>query len=417
MTSDNPGQHQVVVVGAGHAGGTVAGVLRQQGYAGQLVMLGDEPDPPYHRPPLSKKFTDSASVQWLRPAEFYTDNDIDLRVSQSVSRIDRDGRYVMTDAGERFDYDTLILATGAAARGLPVPGHDLDGVLSLRTLAEAETLRHSVRAGARIAIIGGGYIGLEVAASARAHNCDVVIVEREDRLLARVASPEFADVLSGFHRARGTRIMTDASVVEIGSAADGSVGFIRLGDGTVIECDVVLVGIGAVPNDTLARQAGIECDQGIVVDGAARTSDPSILAIGDVTNRIHDGIGRRMRLESIPSAVEQARQAAAVVMGTEMPKHEVPWFWSDQFDMKMKMAGVKSDGTHAVLRGDPASGSFALFHLAADDSVDSIETVNAAAEFMAGKKYLASRVRLDSLKLADVSVSMREVLLDSYLAH
>lgn len=411
MTISDTGQPRVVVIGAGHAGGTVAGVLRQHGFGGRIIVLGQEPDPPYHRPPLSKKFADTVSAQWLRPADFYRGNDIDLRMSQTVRRVDRVGRQVETEDGERIEYDMLVIATGASARSIPVPGHDLDGVLTLRTLAEARTLADSVRRGDRIVIVGGGYIGLEVAASARAHGCDVVIVEREDRVLARVASPEFADILTTFHRKQGTRILTESSVAEVLAAPDGSVRSVRLGDGTEMDCDLVLVGVGAVPNDDLARECGIECEQGIVVDGSARTSDPRVLAIGDVTHRLHDGVGRRVRLESIPSAVEQAGQAAAVIMGSEVPAHEVPWFWSDQFDLKLKMAGVRSEGTHAVLRGDPDGSSFAIFHLGADGTLDAIETANAAREFMAGKKYLGSGARLDSRKLADTTVSMRDVVL------
>lgn len=410
MTTPDTGLPQVVVIGAGHAGGTVAGVLRQNGFEGRIVVLGQEPDPPYHRPPLSKKFGDAVSAQWLRPKDFYRDNDIDLRMSQTVSQIDRAAQRVETESGEQIEYDWLVIATGASSRMLPVPGSDLDGVLTLRSLGEAKLLAEHVRLGHRIVIVGGGYIGLEVAAAARAHGCEVVIVERESRVLARVASAEFADVLTEFHRKQGTRIITEASVAHIDPTADGAVGSVRLDDGTEVECDLVLVGVGAVPNDSLARDVGVECEHGIVVDGSSRTSDPHILAIGDVTNRFHDGLGRRVRLESIPSAVEQAAQASAIIMGTEVPTHEVPWFWSDQFDLKMKMAGVRSEGTHAVLRGDPVSGSFAVFHLDADGRVDSIETANAAKEFMAGKKYLASGARLDRTKLADPTISMRDVL-------
>lgn len=402
---------QVVVVGAGHAGGTLAGVLRQQGFVGTVIVVGAESDPPYHRPPLSKKFTEEDAPQWLRPLEFYSDNNIDLRLSESVVRIDRAERVVHTAGGDRIDYDMLVLATGASARSLPIPGNDLQGVISLRTLGEARALRDGVVRGASIVIIGGGYIGLEVAAAARAKGCDVVILEREDRVLARVASEELSSILTEFHRARGTRILTEVMVSEICGKADSSVESLRLADGTEISCDLVLVGIGAVPNDQLARDAGIGCESGITVDGASRTTDPFVLAIGDVTHRIHDRVGSRLRLESIPSAVEQARQAAAVIVGGELPAHEVPWFWSDQFDLKMKMAGILSPGTETVLRGDPNTEKFALFHLEPDGTLSSIETVNTAAEFMAGKKYLANRTRLDREKLVDPGISMRDVTL------
>lgn len=411
MSVSTEQRRQVVVVGAGHAGGTLAGVLRQQGFDGTVIVVGAESDPPYHRPPLSKKFAAEDEPQWLRPLEFYSDNNIELRLSETVVRIDRAGHVVHTAGGDRIDYDTLVIATGASARSLPIPGNDLRGVVSLRTLGEAQELRDGVVRGASIAIVGGGYIGLEVAAAARAKGCDVVILEREDRVLARVASSEFSSIVTEFHRTRGTRILTEVTVSEIRGKADGSVESLVLADGTEIGCDLVLVGVGAIPNDKLARDAGIACESGITVDGASRTSDPFVLAIGDVTHRIHDRVDGRVRLESIPSAVEQARQAAAVIVGSDVLAHEVPWFWSDQFDLKMKMAGILTPGTEAVLRGDPSTEKFALFHLEPDGTLDSLETVNAAAEFMAGKKYLANRTRLDREKLVDLGTSMRDVTL------
>ncbi|MFI7167309.1 NAD(P)/FAD-dependent oxidoreductase [Rhodococcus erythropolis] len=411
MSVSTEQRRQVVVVGAGHAGGTLAGVLRQQGFDGTVIVVGAESDPPYHRPPLSKKFAAEDEPQWLRPLEFYSDNNIELRLSETVVRIDRAGHVVHTAGGDRIDYDTLVIATGASARSLPIPGNDLRGVVSLRTLGEAQELRDGVVRGASIAIVGGGYIGLEVAAAARAKGCDVVILEREDRVLARVASSEFSSIVTEFHRTRGTRILTEVTVSEIRGKADGSVESLVLADGTEIGCDLVLVGVGAIPNDKLARDAGIACESGITVDGASRTSDPFVLAIGDVTHRIHDRVDGRVRLESIPSAVEQARQAAAVIVGSDVLAHEVPWFWSDQFDLKMKMAGILTPGTEAVLRGDPSTEKFALFHLEPDGTLDSLETVNAAAEFMAGKRYLANRTRLDRQKLVDLGTSMRDVTL------
>ncbi|WP_063016537.1 NAD(P)/FAD-dependent oxidoreductase [Nocardia nova] len=405
MRTDLPA-HTVVIVGAGQAGGTLAGLLRQQRFTGRVVMYGAEPVPPYHRPPLSKKYDSDDYLQWLRPESFYADNDIELHLDDPVVGIDRAARTVTTRSGQTVRYDTLVLATGATPRALPVPGADLAGVLALRTLADATKLRAAVLAGARIAIVGAGYVGLEVAAAARARGCEVTVIEREDRVLARVASPELSRILTDSHLARGTRIVTGADVREI-LGRDGKVRGVRLGDGTDIDCDTVVVGIGAAPEDTLARDAGLDCMAGIVVDGAARTSDPHILAIGDVTHRLHEGLGALVRLESIPSATEQARQAAAVITGEPVPAHEVPWSWSDQFDLKMKMAGVPAPGTAAVLRGDPGTGSCALFHLDIDGRAHCVETVNAAADFMAGKKFIGTRARLDRSALADPATSLR----------
>jgi 3-phenylpropionate/trans-cinnamate dioxygenase ferredoxin reductase subunit len=406
-TSPAPG---VVIVGAGHAGGSLAGLLRQRGYTGRVLLCGAEPVPPYHRPPLSKKYGDDDYVQWLRPESFYADQDVELLLGDPVRRIDRAARTVTTAAGREIGYRTLVLATGVIPRRLPVPGGDLDGVLGLRTLDDARSLRAAVLAGATLAVIGGGYVGLEVAAAARARGCAVTVIEREDRVLARVAGPELSDILTAAHRDRGTRIRTGAEVTEL-VGEHGRVRAVRLGDGTEIPCDIAIVGIGAVPEDGLARAAGLACAAGVVVDEAARTSDPDILAIGDVTHRRHDGLGRMVRLESIPNAVEQAGQAAAVITGAPVPAHEVPWNWSDQFDLKLKTAGLPAPGTTAVLRGDPGDGSFALFHLDAGDIVRSVETVNAAAEFMAGKKFIGTRARLDRTALADPGVALRNVTL------
>ncbi|MEU2001638.1 NAD(P)/FAD-dependent oxidoreductase [Rhodococcus sp. NPDC019627] len=400
----------VVIVGAGHAGGTLAGMLRQQKFDGRIVLCGDEIHPPYHRPPLSKKYAGDEFVQWLKPEAFYADNAIETLLGDPVVGIDRDARTATTASGTVLEYTTLVLATGAAPRTLTLPGSELGGVLSLRTLADATLLRDAVHTGSALAIIGGGYVGLEVAASARARGCEVTVIEREDRVLARVASPELSSVLTEFHRDRGTRIITGAEVREI-SGADGRVDGVALGDGTEISCDMVLVGVGAIPNDALARESGIECLAGIVVDGSARTSDPHVLAIGDVTYRLHDTLGKMVRLESIPSAVEQAKQAAAVIMEAPLPPHEVPWFWSDQFDLKMKMAGMVGPDTRAVLRGNPSESSFALFHLNTDGIPVAVETVNAAAEFMAGKKFIGNRTKIDPAVLADPVISLREAVL------
>ncbi|MFF3572648.1 NAD(P)/FAD-dependent oxidoreductase [Nocardia jiangxiensis] len=400
--------HTVVIVGAGQAGGTLAGLLRQQKFPGRVVLVGAESDPPYQRPPLSKKYDGEDYIQWLRPESFYADNDIELRLADPVVGIDRTARTVTLRSGAVMPYGTLVLATGASPRALPVPGAHLPGVLTLRTLTDAAALRTAVLADARLAIVGAGYVGLEVAAAARARGCEVTVIEREERVLARVASPELSRILTDSHRARGTRILTGADVSAILGDDDG-VRALRLGDGTEIGCDTVIVGIGAVPEDGLARAAGLDCTAGILVDGAARTSDPHILAIGDVTHRMHDGLGTLVRLESIPSATEQAKQAAAVITGAAVPLHEVPWFWSDQFDLKMKIAGILTPGTEAVLRGDPGTGSCALFHLDSEGIPHSVETVNAAADFMAGKKFIGGRTRLNRTALADSGTPLREV--------
>lgn len=401
--------HCTVVVGAGHAGGTLVSLLRQHEHAGKLVLLGAEPHPPYHRPPLSKKYFSDDYEQLLRPIDFYRNQDIDIHLSTEVTRIDRAAHTVLTDNGDAVAYTHLVLATGAAARPLSVPGADLDGILSLRTLDDAITLRKIMTEARRLVIIGGGYIGLEVAAEAMAHGgVSVTVLEREERILARVASPEFSAIVHQQHVDRGTEIRTNTDVIGLVGDRHGAVCAVQLADGSEIACDAALVGVGAIPRDDLARNSGIDCDNGILVDEAARTSDPSIFAIGDVTRRPLAGEPTRIRLESIPSAVEQAKQAAAAITGAPAPATEVPWFWSDQFDLQLKIAGMVRPSRPAIIRGEPTSGKFALFHLTEENTVAAVETSNSAAMFMAGKKFIGATTPLDPVLLADQAVDIRK---------
>ncbi|KAA9164523.1 ferredoxin reductase [Amycolatopsis acidicola] len=398
----------MLVVGAGHAGAGVAGLLRQAGHTGPVELFGDELDLPYHRPPLSKKFAEGELEQWLRPAEFYREQDITVRLGEHVTAVEPAKRLVRTDSGAVHGYDHLVLATGARPRPLPVPGAELAGVMSLRTLADARILRKCVEERRRLVIIGGGYIGLEVAAVARANDIEVTVVEREERVLARVASARLSAILAGYHRNRGTRILTGAGVGRL-AGEDGQVRAVVLDDGSALPCEAVLVGVGAIPRDELAAAAGLRCAQGVVVDSHARTSDPRILAIGDVTRRPLR-TGSLARLESIPSATEQARQAVATILGTAPVPAEVPWFWSDQFGLKLKIAGLVPPDPGTVVRGDPATGRFALFHHLGG-AVTAVESANSPAEFMAGRKFIAAGTRIDPVRLADPSVPLRDATL------
>jgi 3-phenylpropionate/trans-cinnamate dioxygenase ferredoxin reductase subunit len=399
---------RVVVAGGGHAGGTLVAQLRQDGFDGEIVLFGAERDLPYHRPPLSKKFGDSDPAQWLRDPDFYPEQAITVFLGEQVESIDRASKKVTTNTGRVTGYDVLVLATGAEPRRLPVPGGDLGGVLTLRTLDDARAVGETVTRGGRIAIIGGGYVGLEVAAAARAHGAEVTVLEREDRVLARVASPRLSEILAAYHEARGTEIITGVDVTGL-TGNDGHVTGVSLAGDTRVTCNLVLVGIGAVPRDELATAAGLTCDGGVVVDEHARTGDSSILAIGDVTRRPLPGSDRLVRLESIPSAVEQARQASATITGSGAVAAEVPWFWSDQFDLKLKIAGVLGGRTETVLRGDPGAGKFALFHHE-DGLLTTVEAANSPAEFMAGRKFMAGAKRIDPVRLADPTTALRDAV-------
>jgi 3-phenylpropionate/trans-cinnamate dioxygenase ferredoxin reductase subunit len=401
---------RVVIVGAGHAGGSAAAFLRQYGHTGPIVLIGDEPLLPYQRPPLSKAWlkgeADADSLQ-LKPSSWYEEAGVSLRLGGVVVSINRGAKTVGLASGEHLPYDYLILATGARARALPIPGADLSGVLALRTAADAEALKDKLGPGKRLAVVGGGYVGLEAAASTIALGGHATIIEREPRVLARVACETLSTFFQEYHGARGVTFVLNAGV-ESFDGVDAHVTGVRMADGSVIACDVALVGVGAVPNEELARDAGLECANGVVVDIEARTADPFVFAIGDLTHRPLPIYGRQFRLESVPNALEQAKQAAAAITGRAMPPHEIPWFWSDQYDLKLQIAGLPFDTDRQVVRGDVAAAKFAVFHLKGD-LVQAVEAVNAPPEFMAGKQLIAKRTPVSLEKLADSSISMKEV--------
>ena len=408
MAGSAPG---IVIVGAGHAGGVVAALLRQYGVEGAVTLIGDEPAAPYQRPPLSKAWlkgdADLDGVL-LKPESFYAAHAIDLRTGVRVMHLDHGARTVVTEGGEAIAYTTLILATGARARPLPIPGADLPGVLALRTLADAEALKASLRPGVKLAVIGGGYVGLEAAASGRALGAEVVVIERERRLLARVACATLSAFFESTHERHGVRFELSAAV----SAIEGvdHVEGVRLEDGRTIACDVALVGVGAIPNDYLARAAGLDCADGVRVDLDARTSDPAVFAIGDCTRRPMPLYDRDWRLESVPNALEQAKAAACALAGRPRPAPEVPWFWSDQYNLKLQIAGLPFDVVEVVVRGAPEEGRFAVFHLGAGDRIMAVEAVNAPPEFMGGRQMIAAQKAVAPDRLRDMSLSMKALM-------
>ena len=399
----------VVIVGGGHAGGSAAAFLRQYGYEGPITIIGEEPIAPYQRPPLSKawlKGEADAEALMLRPDSFYAEKDIALRLSTRAVSIQRAAKTVTLESGETIPYDTVILATGARARTLNLPGADLDGVQVLRSAADAEVLKLALGPGKRLAVVGGGYIGLEAAASARALGAEAVVIEAMPRILARSSCEALSDFFTDYHRAHGVAFELNA-VIEGFEGADHVTG-VRLGSGRVIPCDDVVVGIGIIPNDELAREAGLECANGVVVDLEARTADPAVFAIGDVTHRPMPLYERMFRLESVANALEQAKQAANAIAGRPPPPHEVTWNWSDQYDIKLQMAGIPFDTDDTLVRGDPAAAKFAVFHLKGD-VIRAVEAINAPAEFMAARQLIGSQKPIDRAKLADTTVSMKEV--------
>ena len=403
----------IVIVGAGHAGGSVAANLRQYGWTGPITIVGDEPLLPYQRPPLSKAWlkgeADSESLE-LRPEHFYSEHGIEVRLGHSVGAIDRRDRQVLLTGGGSIAYDHLILATGARARDLPIPGAGLDGVKVLRTAADADGLKAALGIDKRLVVIGGGYIGLEGAASGRALGAKVVVIEREHRVLARVACETLSRFFEDYHRRRGVVFELDTGTEAI-EGENGAVTGVRLTDGRLLACDAVLVGIGGLPNVELAHTAGLICDGGVVVDLEGRTSDPAIFAIGDVTKRPTPLYDRMFRLESVPNALEQAKQVAAALCGRPAPAAETPWFWSDQYDVKLQIAGLPFDVSEVVIRGDPAEAKFAAFHLTADGRVQAVEAVNMPDAFLGGRQLIGARKQVAPAKLRDMSIPMKAVAL------
>jgi 3-phenylpropionate/trans-cinnamate dioxygenase ferredoxin reductase subunit len=400
----------VVIIGAGHGGGAAAAQLRQQGYAGPVVLVGDEQHAPYQRPPLSKGWLTGEVGHdglTLRPREWYEEAKVELRTNTRVVRIDRAAHQVVLSTGDTVDYDQLIIATGARARKLALPGSDLDGFLELRTIEDAEAIKACFKPGFRLAVIGGGYVGLEVAASARGLGAEVEVLERENRLLARVAGPVLSTFFREVHEGHGVRFHFGCSI-EGFEGLDGHVTGVRLVGGDIVPCDAVLIGIGAIPNDELARDAGLDCDNGVVVDDEARTSDPAIFAIGDMTQRPMAIYGRTLRLESVPNALEQARQAAAAIAGAAPPKPETPWFWSDQYDLKLQIGGLPFDVDQVIVRGDPSTRKFSVFHLSGN-KVQAVEAINAPQDFMVGRSMLGQRRAVDPARLSDASIPIKEV--------
>jgi len=341
---------------------------------------------------------------------------IELILSRSVIAIDRAAKDITFADGGKAVYDILIIATGSRPRLLAVPGASLQGILSLRTIADADLLKRFLSAACDVIIIGGGYVGLEVAASARSAGAAVTVLERESRCLARVACQPLSSFFETYHRSRGVTIVTGAEVMGFSGAGSRederhSVRSVELSDGRTLTADVVVVGIGAVPCDELARAAGLQCVNGIAVDAQARTSDGSIYAIGDVTWRSlshYDDL--QLRLESVPNALEQARQAACAIMQLPAPLPEVPWFWSDQYNLKLQIAGVSSGRADHLVRGVPAQEGFAVFHHCGDRII-AVEAVNAVPEFMIGRQLIASRRPVSLARLADRTVPMKDVVI------
>ena len=401
---------RVVIAGAGHGAGQAVATLKQKHFAGEIVLVGDEPWLPYQRPPLSKKYlAGELSVERLlfKPEAFYDQPNFDVKLSTRVTSIDRGERRVATEAGP-IEYDWLILATGSRVRRLMIDGADLDGVHYLRNIADVDRIRADLATAQKIAIIGAGYIGLEVAAVARQLGLEVHVIEMADRVMSRVVSPAVSTFFEREHAARGVRLSLSTGIAGF-TGEDGRVTGVKTNREDVIAADLIVVGIGIQANTELAAEAGLEIDNGIVVNDRCRTGDRRIYAIGDCSAHPSRIYGGRIRLESVHNAVEQAKTAAANVCGEDAVYDQVPWFWSDQYDIKLQIAGLSDGYDQLVIRGDVSSRSFACLYLA-DGRLLAVDAVNAPKDFMQSKLLIAAGVRPDPERLTDPDTALKDLV-------
>lgn len=405
----------IVIIGAGQAGVQTAEALRSSGYEGSITLLGDEADGPYHRPPLSKAWLagDMEAAQLvMRAPEMLARKHIELRTSVTVTDIDRAAQRVLLADGTSLAYSGLLLATGSTPRRLPLPGGDAAGVLALRSKADAnamaERMALCIEKNLPVVVIGGGFIGLEVAATARKKGLAVTVLEAAPRLLGRVLAPKLSDWYAELHRSHGVNLVFDARIAALNVGADGAVTGVQMADGTVHPAGLVVVGIGVNANDQLALAAGLECDRGIVVDGCGRTSDPAIVAAGDCTaRRLPDG--SLLRLESVQNATEQGKSAAAALLGQDRPFTATPWFWSDQYDKKLQMAGLSTGADQWAVRGDMAANSFSVYHFKGEQLL-AVDSVNAAKEHLQARKLLDAGVSPTLAQATDTGFDLGSLL-------
>jgi 3-phenylpropionate/trans-cinnamate dioxygenase ferredoxin reductase component len=405
-------QH-IVIAGGGQAAVQAVDTLRRKGFSGTLTVVGDEPWAPYQRPPLSKKYLAGSLERerlLIRPAQYFGEHNVELRLGRRVSEILRREQRVRLDDGSLLAYDALLIATGSRPRPLAVPGAELAGVYLLRTVGDADRIRGDCARGRRLVIIGGGYIGLEVAATAHELGLDVTVLEMADRVMNRVTCAQLSAFYAAEHARRGVRVMCNEKVRGLaGDRHTGRVGTVLTESGAEHPADLVVVGVGVAPADELAVAAGLACENGILTDEHCRTSDDAIWAAGDCANHASRHYGRRLRLESVDNAFEQGTTVAHNLVGTPTLHDKVPWFWSDQYDLKLVIVGVCQGFDTAVTRGSPASRSFSVCYLRGGELV-ALDSVNAPKDQMAARKLIAAHARPNIDKLADPSIALKDTV-------
>jgi 3-phenylpropionate/trans-cinnamate dioxygenase ferredoxin reductase subunit len=402
----------VVIVGAGHGGAQAAIALRQNGFTGTVVMIGREPEPPYERPPLSKEYFAREKTfdrLYIRPPAFWEEKEIELVLNVEVTGVDPQAKVLTLSNGDSLTYGSLIWATGGDPRRLPVPGGDLAGVHAVRTRADCDQLMGEIDGGVKnIAVIGGGYIGLEAAAVLTKLGVKVTLLEALPRVLARVAGPELSAFYEAEHRAHGVDLRTEVSIASL--EGEGRVTGVKLGDGSVIPADAVIVGIGIVPAVGPLIAAGAAGGNGVDIDELCRTSLPDVFAVGDCAAFACDfADGTVMRVESVQNANDQATCVAKQLCGEAKPYHAFPWFWSNQYDLRLQTAGLSVGYDATVVRGDPANRSFSVIYLK-NGRVIALDCVNMVKDYVQGRKLVEAKVSPDLAKLADADVPLKELL-------
>jgi 3-phenylpropionate/trans-cinnamate dioxygenase ferredoxin reductase subunit len=408
--SDSSSTQSVVIVGAGQAGGETAGELRKLGYTGRIVLVGEEPQVPYRRPPLSKAFLSGAATEeslYLMPASGWDKHKVEFIGGVRAQRIDRAQQLLHLADGRSLAYDKLVLATGGRARLLNTPGADRPNVFAVRSIADVRGLHAYREAGKRAVIVGGGFIGLEVAAVLSKLGLHVTVLEGLPRVLARVTVPEVSAFFERVHREAGVDLRTGVQIAAFEGGA--TVEQVVLADGTRIPADFVIAGIGQLPNVELAQEAGLKVNNGIVVDEYARTDDPHIYAAGDCANHPNAFFACRLRLESVQNAMEHGRAVAANLLGKPTIYNVVPWFWSDQYDLKLQMVGLSAGHDRMVLRGDLNGRAFAAFYLKQGRLI-AADTVSRPQDFMFAKKLVGMRAVVDAAQLADEAVPLKNLV-------
>ncbi len=405
----DPKSARIVVVGAGQAGASLVARLRSLGHFGPITMIGAEPNPPYQRPPLSKAYLKGEMPRerlQLRPASFFAQEDIRLQTGVRVVRIDRAAKMALTDDGGSHPYDLLALTTGAAPRRWPeAAGGNLVGVLTMRTVADADALAMRLTPGSRALVVGGGYIGLEAAAVLAEAQLTVTVIERESRILSRVAAPETSYYFRNLHRAHGVAIREGVTLTRL-TGESGAVTCGELASGAMILADVVLIGIGVAPETGLAADAGLEIENGVRVDAAGRTSDPSIFAAGDCAS--FPWRGGRVRLESVPNAIEHGEAVAAAMLGEPVEYVARPWFWSDQYDVKLQIAGLNAGHERVIVRPGTRKGAQSVWYWRGPELI-AVDAMNDPRAYMTGKRWIELGLSPNPALLADPGVDLRSL--------